>query len=93
MSALPIIAVWLGAWGLNAWLSRIDTRSARVLVALIFGATVLILWEMITRIYNVPGVILPAPSRIAASFAANTGILWTDFVQTILKGALSGWLI
>ncbi|MFV0386345.1 ABC transporter permease [Paracoccus sp. (in: a-proteobacteria)] len=93
MSALPIIAAWLAAWGLNTWLARFDTRATRVLVALIFGATILILWEMITRIYNVPGVILPAPSRIAASFATNTGILWTDFVQTILKGALSGWLI
>ncbi|SNR45742.1 ABC transporter permease [Paracoccus sediminis] len=93
MSALPIIAVWLGAWGLNAWLSRFDTRATRLAVALIFGATILILWEMIVRIHAVPPVILPAPSRIGASVAQNTAILWTDFVQTILKGALTGWLI
>lgn len=94
MSAgLPLIAVWLGAMGLNIWLARFDRRPTRVLVALIFGATLLILWEMAVRIYHVPSVILPAPSQIARAFAANTGILWTDFVQTILKGALSGWLI
>jgi NitT/TauT family transport system permease protein len=38
-------------------------------------------------------VILPAPSVIAATMAANTGLLWTDFVQTIVKGALSGYAI
>ncbi|MEZ5725682.1 MAG: ABC transporter permease [Paracoccaceae bacterium] len=93
MAALPIIAVWLGSWGLNAWLARYDTRVTRVLVALIFGASVLVLWEMIVRAYGVPSVILPAPSQIARSFAGNLPILWGDFVQTILKGALSGWLI
>ncbi|MCZ0961717.1 ABC transporter permease [Paracoccus benzoatiresistens] len=93
MSALPILAVWLGALGLNTWLSRFDTRATRLAVALIFGATILILWEMAVRIYAIPPVILPAPSQIGASFARNTAILWTDFVQTILKGALTGWLI
>ena len=93
MTALPILAVWLGAWGLNAWLARVNTRVTRLLVPLIFGATILILWEMIVRAYAVPSVILPAPSQIGAAFAANTGILWGDFVQTILKGALSGWLM
>ncbi|AUH34808.1 ABC transporter permease [Paracoccus tegillarcae] len=93
MTALPIIAVWLSAWGLNAWLARFDTRLTRLLVALIFGATILILWEMIVRAYGVPSVILPAPSQIWASFMANTSILWVDFVQTILKGALTGWVM
>lgn len=93
MSALPIIAVWLGAWGLNAWLARFDTRLTRFLVALIFGATILVLWEMVVRLYQVPTVILPAPTQIAASVAANRGVLWTDFVQTIVKGALTGWVI
>jgi NitT/TauT family transport system permease protein len=93
MSALPVIAVWLGALALNTWLSRFGTRATRLAVALIFGATILILWEMIVRIYAIPPVILPPPSQIGASFAANTPILWTDFVQTIVKGALTGWLI
>ncbi|WP_405405489.1 ABC transporter permease [Paracoccus sp. Ld10] len=93
MSALPIIGVWLGGWALNIWLSRFDTRTTRMLVAIIFGATVILLWEMIVRAYQVPTVILPAPSLIATSFAANTGILWTDFVQTIVKGAVTGWLM
>ncbi|WP_108501637.1 ABC transporter permease [Paracoccus indicus] len=93
MNALPIIGVWLGGWALNIWLARFDTRLSRMAVAVVFGATLLILWEMAVRIYAIPAVILPAPSQIAASFAANGSILWTDFVQTILRGALTGWLI
>ncbi|MGZ3216632.1 ABC transporter permease [Paracoccus sp. T5] len=93
MSALPILGVWLGGLALNIWLARFETRATRTLVAVIFGATVILLWEMIVRIYAVPAVILPAPSQIADSFVANRGILWTDFVQTILRGALTGWLI
>ncbi len=41
----------------------------------------------------VPEVILPAPSRIGAAIAGNLPVLWVDFVQTILKGALSGYLL
>jgi NitT/TauT family transport system permease protein len=41
----------------------------------------------------VPQVILPPPSHIAQSFAANLSLLWGDFVQTILKGALSGYVM
>ncbi|WP_304619070.1 ABC transporter permease [Paracoccus sediminilitoris] len=93
MNALPIIGVWLGGWALNIWLARFDTRISRMAVAVVFGATLLILWEMAVRIYAIPAVILPAPSQIATSLVANRSILWTDFVQTILRGALTGWLI
>lgn len=93
MSAWSILAVWLGGLALNLWLARFGTRASRAAVAVIFGATIIALWEMTVRIYQVPTVILPAPSLIAQSVVANRSILWTDFVQTILKGALSGWLI
>ncbi|MDN5567731.1 MAG: ABC transporter permease [Paracoccus sp. (in: a-proteobacteria)] len=93
MNALPILGIWLGGWALNVWLARFDTRLSRTAVAVVFGATLVILWEMAVRLYAIPTVILPAPSQIALSFVANHSILWTDFVQTILRGALSGWLI
>lgn len=89
----PILFVWLGAWILNTWLAQFDIRLTRLLVALIFGATLLAVWEIAVRVYAVPSVILPAPSEIAASFVANIPILWADFVQTIVKGALTGWVI
>ncbi len=90
------IVVWAGAWALNAWLTRggrAGARWVRVAVPLIFGLTILLVWELLVRGLDVPPAILPAPSRIGATFAANTGLLWGDFVQTILKGALSGLAI
>jgi NitT/TauT family transport system permease protein len=89
-----ILALWLGAWALNATLAR-QARGAgvRLLVPFIFGATLIGLWEMAVRLYEISPIILPAPSAIAQTFAENTGTLWADFRQTILKGALSGYAI
>lgn len=92
-SVILILAIWLGAWALNIWLARFNTRLTRFLVAVIFGLTIITLWEMIVRLYAIPSVILPAPSRIAVSFAGNIPLLWGDFVQTIVKGALTGWFL
>ncbi|KPQ15739.1 MAG: NitT/TauT family transport system permease protein [Rhodobacteraceae bacterium HLUCCO18] len=89
-----ILAVWLGAWGLNAIMaSRGRGAGVRFFVPLLFGATLLGLWEMAVRLYEISPIILPAPSAIAATFAENTPTLWADFRQTILKGALSGYVI
>ena len=86
-----IFAVWLGAWALNVSIANRSNR--RLLVAAIFGVTILVLWEMVVQLYEVPLVILPPPSEIAVKFAASTDILWRDFVQTFVKGALSGYII
>jgi NitT/TauT family transport system permease protein len=97
MSALWIaLIVWLALWALNVWLagSAVSrTKAGKVLVPLIFGATVLILWEGLVRGLGVAPVILPAPSAIAAKIAAELPVLWVDFAQTILKGAIPGFLI
>lgn len=93
MTALPLIAVWLGAFALNAWLARRQGPVPALLVPMIFGATFLVLWQMACSLYAIPAVILPAPSQIAVAFASNLPLLWGDFVQTIVKGALIGWLI
>ncbi len=59
----------------------------------IFGATLLFVWEALVRGLGVPGVILPPPSAIGARIAASLPILREDFVQTFVKGALSGYAI
>jgi NitT/TauT family transport system permease protein len=87
---------WAGAWGLNAWLANSAwqaTRLVRILVPVLFGVTLLVLWEGLVRGLNVSPVILPAPSAVAQTFARSTGILWEDFRQTVLKGALTGFAI
>ena len=97
MSVLIFALVfWLGAWALNVWLANSrhsDTRLVRIAVPALFGITLLVLWEGIVRGLGVSAVILPAPSVVAQTFAASTDILWTDFVQTFVKGALRGFVI
>ncbi|WP_236545161.1 ABC transporter permease [Tropicimonas marinistellae] len=70
-----------------------DQALTRFVVPALFGASLLVVWEGITRGLGVPGVILPAPSAIWETFQANTETLWKDFVQTFVKGALRGYVI
>lgn len=90
---LPFAVILLPPLALNIWLARRPTALNRVLIPLIFGATLLALWEYGVRALMVPAVILPTPSQIWVAFAQNIPLLWGDFVQTILRGALTGWLI
>ena len=70
-----------------------ERRVVQLAVPVIFGVTLLAMWELLVRGLQVPLVILPAPSLIAARFAGSLPILWQDFVQTFVKGALSGYLM
>ncbi|WP_170437225.1 ABC transporter permease [Ruegeria arenilitoris] len=90
------ILLWLAGWWLNARLASgpyANTRAVRILAPLIFGLTVIGVWELLVRGLEVPLVILPAPSVIWERFWDSLPILWADFVQTIIKGALSGYVI
>ncbi|MCB2115118.1 MAG: ABC transporter permease [Rhodobacteraceae bacterium] len=90
------ILFWLAAWGLNAWLAAqpvARTSAMKLFIPALFGITILVLWEGIVRGLNVPPVILPAPSAIWGTLTASLPTLREDFVQTILKGALSGYVI
>ena len=89
------ILFWLGAMAVNTRIARRHGNEswAQLLIPTLFGVTVLILWEGTVRGLQVPSVILPAPSVIWDRIIASLPTLWEDFVQTILKGALSGYLI
>ncbi|MFT4961363.1 MAG: NitT/TauT family transport system permease protein [Paracoccaceae bacterium] len=88
-----ILFCWAALWFANVKLAHSGWKYARWLVPFLFGITLLVLWELTVTLFDVPQVILPAPSMIAARFAVSTDILWQDFVQTILKGAVSGYVI
>ncbi len=85
------LGVWAVGWAINLWLARSARGGAAV--ALVFGVTVLAIWECGVRGFAVPSVILPAPSMIGARIAGSLPVLWGDFVQTVIKGALSGFVI
>lgn len=87
---------WAGAWALNAWLANSPwsaTRPVRILIPVLFGVSLLVLWEGLVRALGVSPVILPPPSTVAQTFANSTDILWEDFQQTVFKGALTGFVI
>lgn len=88
------LGVWLLAWAANARLARAARhRGVRLAIPIVFGLTVLVLWEGLVRGLEVPQVILPAPSAVAATVLASPGLLWSDFVQTIVRGGLAGYAI
>jgi len=91
---VPVLALWGGAWWINARLAGLrPNRAIRLAVPLIFGVTLLAMWEMVVRIYAVPSVILPPPSQIWARLISEGPTLREDFVQTFVKGALTGYAI
>jgi NitT/TauT family transport system permease protein len=84
---------WGGAWVLNVRLANgpvAGTRAVRLIVPALFGITILVMWEAVVRGLNVPLVILPTPTEIAVQISESLPTLWVDFVQTFVKGALSG---
>lgn len=90
------LVFWLAAWATNVALVRSkwsDTTLVQYVVPIIFGLTLLVAWEAIVHTFNISAAILPAPSDVAATFAKSTGMLWEDFHQTVLKGALRGYII
>ncbi|CDN48945.1 ABC transporter permease [Neorhizobium galegae] len=96
---LMVAACWLIAWRCVTVLSGIRAKSKtgdtflRLLIPAIFGAWILILWEVATRGAGIPFIILPPPSSIGARLASSVPILWADVQQTIFKAVLFGYVV
>lgn len=93
------IVFWLAAWAINEWLvrqrfqSEVANRAAHFAVPLLFGITLLVLWEGIVRGFSVPSVLLPAPSMIWQRLINSLPTLAADFRQTFLKAVLTGYAL
>ena len=88
------LLTWIVLWVINIQLAKIEAnRFINLLVPALFGFSILILWEGFVRGFNVSPILLPPPSAIAVRFSGSLSILWIDFVQTFIKGALSGYMI
>jgi len=89
------LVIWCAGWWLNVRLANgptSDLAGVKIAVPLIFGVTIVVVWELLVRGFEVNPVILPAPSSVMARFVQEGPILWADFQQTVLKGALVGYL-
>jgi len=93
------ILFWLVAWFANDRLSRLTPANQTQAVAInlaipfLFGAALLMLWEGITRGFDVPTVLLPPPSMIWDRITNSVPILWADFKQTYLKAVITGYIM
>ena len=94
-----VAASWLLAWLAVQRLAELRLKSpelkrlVNLALPVLFGAWLLILWEIIVRGFAVPTILLPPPSMIAARIAGSVPTLWADFQQTFLKAAIAGYAI
>lgn len=87
------LVFWALAVALNLYLVRNKVAGAAFIVPVLFGITVLVVWEGMVRGFNVSPVLLPPPSWVGVALVSKTHILWQDLVQTFFKGALTGYFI
>jgi len=93
-----VASAWLLCWRLVANLSVVDGRGMRarllrIAVPVVFGLTVLFLWEVLVRGFAVSPVLLPPPSAVWARLTGSVPLLFDDFRQTFLKAVLAGYAI
>ena len=72
-----------------------DARSAlgRFGTPLLFGAWVLVFWQVLVQVFDVPQVLLPAPALVGHALVASFGVLVSDFEQTVLHSVLIGLVV
>jgi NitT/TauT family transport system permease protein len=63
------------------------TRNA---LPILFGFAVLLLWQAAVVLFDIPRILLPAPSEIFAALIADPGTLLADLDQTFLHSTLIG---
>ena len=96
---LGVAGLWVAAWIANDALAahRFATpgkqRAASIAVPAIFGLFLLFLWEVVVVGFGVSPVLMPPPSAVGARIAGALPILADDFVQTFVRGVLSGYVI
>ncbi|WP_035485065.1 ABC transporter permease [Geminicoccus roseus] len=88
---LVICVLLVVAWFAMDRLASISGWSR--LVPIMFGAWLLFLWEVAVIGFQVPRVLLPAPSAIGSVFVASLDMLRADFVQTFVRAVIPGWVM
>jgi NitT/TauT family transport system permease protein len=91
---LVILALLLMAWRIMQHITGLPkARLWSILVPLIFGACLIYLWQAIIVAFDVPKVLLPAPTQIVSALINNFPTLMDDFRQTFLKAVIAGFVL
>jgi NitT/TauT family transport system permease protein len=94
-----VLAGWLAASLVVTGLASIRPQHPvlrRVLdlaIPVLFGGFIFYLWEVAVRGFGVPAVLMPSPSATAVRFSGSLATLAEDFVQTFVRGMLTGYVI
>ena len=84
---------WIAAWMFNVFIGNSTYKKfKRIVPPVLFGVALLLIWEATIDSFDISPVILPAPSSVFVKLINSSSILWVDFVQTFVKGALSGYI-
>jgi NitT/TauT family transport system permease protein len=89
LAASLVVTGLAGAKPQNPVLRRVLDLAIPVL----FGGFVFYLWEVAVRGFGVPPVLMPSPSATVARFSGSLATLAEDFVQTFVRGMLTGYVI
>ena len=92
---LPLFLLVLVAavWTVRAC-AALDGRSVYgLLTAGLFGLWLLYFWQLLVTACDVPRVLLPSPLLIVQAMGEGWALLWGDFVQTVLKSVVTGWVL
>jgi NitT/TauT family transport system permease protein len=73
--------------------SPVLRRVLDLAIPVLFGGFVFYLWEVAVRGFGVPAVLMPSPSATVMRFSGSLGTLAEDFVQTFVRGMLTGYVI
>ena len=94
ISLLFVITTWITAWAVSWIADLILPKSvSRIAVPALFGLGVIASWELYVRASGIAVVLLPSPTEIATKFSAAHTTLAADFVQTIIRAVIPGWLM
>src|SRR5258708_29261256 len=69
----------------RALLGSLCRGASSIIPALALSAAVIVVWEAVIRLFHVPTFVLPAPTAIIASLAANRGALIVASQATTLE--------
>jgi NitT/TauT family transport system permease protein len=94
-----VLAGWLAASLVVTGLASVRPqnlvlrRALDLAIPVLFGGFVFYLWEVAVRGFGVPAVLMPSPSATAARFSGSLATLAEDFMQTFVRGMLTGYVI
>ncbi len=93
MTSASLALLLAGGTGALIALARLPGRAARIATPLLFGLLLLAAWQVICVGYQVPRILLPPPLAIARAALTHWQVLAVDFLQTVVRSVIPGWLI